>query len=123
MGQGQADLNHHDADDANAGLDRQCGDGAPVENGFNFYSITGCVVAYFCHLYTVQNQRTVWCSASDRAAASEVITTNCGYYRPGFLEIIVKDHVDGGPDVRHTVRHGYENYCTDMGQNFCGTGV
>lgn len=50
VGCGNYPLGHGNTDAAVNGVVAQCGNGASVGKGHNFYSLSGCVVAYFCNL-------------------------------------------------------------------------
>lgn len=103
-------LDHGYTDKANAELDEQCGNGAWVNAGHDFYSIANCVVAYYCNFYITSNT----CSAADRRTASADITNKCGWYQSGWA----RSSNDWGGDS-----YGYEDICKASGNNFCGRGT
>ncbi|KAK3692982.1 hypothetical protein B0T22DRAFT_475833 [Podospora appendiculata] len=105
-------LNHGDTDAANTALDRQCGSGANVGGGRDFYSIAGCTVAYFCNFRNYADM----CFASERVATSAAITSNCGWYVTGW-----DTFSSSGGGGRYN-SYGYENFC-GTGSNFCGRGT
>ena len=70
-------LVHADTDAANSALDKQCGTGATVGIGLDYYSIVGCTVAYFCNLSTTGSDTY---KASERQAVSQELTADCGGY-------------------------------------------
>ncbi|PMD33693.1 hypothetical protein L207DRAFT_517738 [Hyaloscypha variabilis F] len=110
--EGTEDLDHPTCDAANAALDAQCGGGSVVRAGYDFYSISGCVVAYFCNFGWGARA----CYASDRQRGSARITQVCGWYKPGSVR-----YNDITPVISYS--YGYESYCTARGHNFCGRGT
>lgn len=50
VGCGNYAMNHGDTDAAFNNIIAQCGGGTSVGKGLDFYSVSGCVVAYFCNL-------------------------------------------------------------------------
>lgn len=50
VGCGNYPLNQNQVDAAANGLKSQCGAGAEVSKGRDFYSLSGCTVVYFCNL-------------------------------------------------------------------------
>lgn len=124
--EGLQDLDHRTCDLANAGLDKQCGAGAPVGNGHSFYTISECVVAYFCHFWSTYGED-AFCYARERREVSALITKECGRYKPGSAWRTVypdTENVQPWPPWRtYDVSYGYESYCTAKGHNFCGWGA
>ncbi|KAF4617072.1 hypothetical protein G7Y89_g15075 [Cudoniella acicularis] len=86
-------------------LEAQCGNGAFVGGGKNFYSITGGTVAYFCNFSGGTNN----CYASEMVEAAERITNDCGSSNGGW---------DIVPDRQ--CQYGYER---QPGNHFCGRGT
>jgi len=114
------DLNHTDCDAANDALDAQCRDGAPLANGRSFYSISGCVVDYFCNFHSWFTIDDAICTKDDRKQTSGLITGHCGWYAPGSASRTVVRNPSGGiPSQFYRVSYGYEDYCSG-GRNFCG---
>lgn len=74
-------LNHEDTDRANSALDAQCGSGAWVSAGRDYYSVVGCTVAYFCNS---SNTAPLRCTTADRQSMSGKITGRCGWYKSGW---------------------------------------
>ncbi|KAJ9137380.1 hypothetical protein NKR19_g8213 [Coniochaeta hoffmannii] len=81
------DLNHTDCDAANDALDAQCRDGAPLANGRSFYSISGCVVDYFCNFHSWFTIDDAICTKDDRKQTSGLITGHCGWNFCGMCPI------------------------------------
>jgi hypothetical protein len=100
------DLDPCETDQAVEALDKQCGYGALVKKQHNFYSISGCTVAYYCNL----SQGFSACSAIQRRVATEAITQTCGQYKAGWTESILF--------FDYNYRWGYENVC-NQGKDFC----
>lgn len=79
--EGLEDLDHRTMDLANAALDQQCGpDGTEVRSGYNFYSISECVVAYFCNFYEparTSQHHSIKCSSGERQLTSALIADKC----------------------------------------------
>lgn len=90
----------------------QCGGGSVVRAGLDYYSISGCVVAYFCNFGWGDRA----CYASDRQRGSARITQVCGWYKPGSVR-----YNSVSPVISYS--YGYESYCTAKGHNFCGRGA
>jgi hypothetical protein len=121
--EGLEDLDHRTCDIANAALDDQCGAGKGVRNGYNFYAISECVVAYFCHFWSTYSED-AFCYATERRAVSKFITSECGWYKPGSAWRTVYPDTETSQPWRHCdVSYGYESYCTAKGHNFCGAGT
>jgi hypothetical protein len=93
-------LSHGDTDTANNYLDGQCGGGAYVRQGYDFYSIYGCTVAYMCN-----NGLGMDCYASQRQRDSALITAACGWYAPGYDS----EWSDGSV---YGCYYGYEDFCS-----------
>ncbi|KAF2161054.1 hypothetical protein M409DRAFT_59336 [Zasmidium cellare ATCC 36951] len=112
------ELNHGDTDAANAALQNQCGYGANINYGDDFYSIYGCTVAYACNFYDNSNAPAganddyTTCFADCSVHANQIITSGCGEYQPGSIQ-----------DNLYEVAYGYENFCSSRGSNFCGRGT
>jgi hypothetical protein len=114
--EGLEDLDHGSTDIANAAVDSQCGSGAIVSNARAIYSISDCVVAYYCHLQSTMT-RDLTCTAKDRRAASLEITGQCGRYKPGQALKMIQSTLD---ETYYKYVYGYESYCTPQGHDFCG---
>lgn len=97
------ELNHADADAANADIDRQCGPGAMIASGYNFYAIRGDVVSYICN----QSWDNQFCEAGTRDHLYRMMAVYCGSYIPGEVAIPWK-----------RLSYGY-NFAKSK---FCGTG-
>lgn len=110
-------LNPDATDAATAGIQNQCGAGADISSGLDFYSISGCTVAYACNFLEGGLAYTK-CFADASARANGIITlgedgdSGCGSYFPGSIL-----------DNYYQVAYGYENYCSSRGSNFCGRGA
>jgi len=99
-------LNHEDTDAANADLDRQCGSGALIGGGYNFYAIRGGTAAFVCNFgYFYDHHR---CYEDKRVKSSKVITEFCGPYNSGWI------NYEYG-----WMSYGYDTTASD----FCGTGI
>ncbi|KIH91192.1 hypothetical protein SPBR_09094 [Sporothrix brasiliensis 5110] len=114
---GQERLDPGDCDAANSMLDNQCGNGATVRMGMDFYSIRNCAVAYFCNFSGYYDAN---CDAQTRRDWSAAITQKCGLYMPGWGRHISND--DGPFSKENNFSYGYENYCHG-GNNFCSRGI
>ncbi|OIW34375.1 hypothetical protein CONLIGDRAFT_709715 [Coniochaeta ligniaria NRRL 30616] len=121
--EGLQDLDHRTCDLANAALDFQCDGGKAVRNGYNFYSISECVVAYFCHFWSTYSED-AFCFARERREVSALITKDCGWYKPGSAWRTVYPDTESERWRHYDVSYGYESYCTAKGHDFCfgGTG-
>ncbi|KAB5585272.1 hypothetical protein GE09DRAFT_1048424 [Coniochaeta sp. 2T2.1] len=120
---GKEDMDHDSLNRANAQLDQFCGEmpGSYVHPGMNYYTISDCVVSYFCHFANRPisgSTQDVNCNSYDRRATTGWIDKGCGPWKPGQVNL----WSPAGPDEYH-VAYGRENYCSDSGHNFCGTGV
>ncbi|KAK4495863.1 hypothetical protein PRZ48_013131 [Zasmidium cellare] len=111
------ELDHGNTDTANANLQYQCGGGAEIDPGDDFYSIAGNTVAYACNFGGTDDY--TFCFSSTSVQANQIITNGngdgnpgCGEYQPGSIE-----------DVNYLVAYGYENYGSAKGNNFCGRGT
>ncbi|KAB5522824.1 hypothetical protein GE09DRAFT_1154323 [Coniochaeta sp. 2T2.1] len=80
--EGPAFISPDETDRANAGIDAQCGGGATVGHGKDFYSIDTCSVAYVCNIGGSRDGDGT-CTAAERRTTSEKITKKCGAYIPG----------------------------------------
>lgn len=117
-------LDPTNTDNANAALQNQCGGGAPIEYGLDFYSIAGCTVAYACNFNSdagcidSESCGSTQCFSADSQQANTYITVGyngspgCGEYQPGAIQ-----------DSDYGVAYGYENYCSSQGSNFCSRGT
>lgn len=106
---------------ANGALDAQCGNGAYVGGGLDFYSIAGCTVAYFCNQSEVLCDvfwcwAPTYCYAFERQDAANAINAKCGGFGAGWDNFVW----NGGYD--RAGQYGWENIC-DQGKNFCGRGT
>ncbi|OBT87948.1 hypothetical protein VE02_04532 [Pseudogymnoascus sp. 03VT05] len=108
---------------ANAGLDA-CTGGVLVGADKDFYSISGCTVAYFCnfsyHTYEdgsliITNPTDTRCYKSDRQKSATIINGQCGGFYAGWNRITSSDGSYDG-------QYGWEELC-GAGSNFCGRGV
>ncbi|KAH8904034.1 hypothetical protein BR93DRAFT_940196 [Coniochaeta sp. PMI_546] len=119
--EGTQDLDHHTTDQTKAGIMAQCGAGHYVKPGYNYYSISGCVVSYFCHWkVSTRNYYDARCTEHDTVQSFAEIDRVCGAYKPGQRrEVVLKDLNREGYDIAY----GVESYCTSWGHNFCGMGV
>ena len=79
-----AELDHASLDRANDALDLDCGGngGKDVPPGADFYRYNGNAVAFFCNRGN-QNR----CDAGSRRETSARITSRCGLYKPGWVEL------------------------------------
>ncbi|KAJ7020286.1 hypothetical protein C8F04DRAFT_1241137 [Mycena alexandri] len=110
IGCGNYELNHGDTDSAYNALGQQCGGGASVPGGRDFYSIVGCTVAYFCNY----NGGADTCFQSEWVAAIQNgVSPVCGSYWAGWDRF--------SSSIRFN-QYGYENVC-GAGGNFCGRGT
>ena len=103
-------LNHVQTDAANQALDKQCGAGANVEKDKNFYSTSGCTVAYFCNF---DDDHGDTCFADEREAITKSIFEQCGKYAAGWAIVDFKTRKN---------QYGVENLC-GRGGNFCRRGL
>jgi hypothetical protein len=111
VGCGGRPLNADDTNKANSMLDAQCGGGASVPGGRDFYSIWGCTVAWACNFAGTTN-----CFASERNNAALQIIAVCwknaawlsGWYR---YENSVRN-----------IEYGFGDVCGGE-RNFCGRGT
>ena len=102
-------LNDTDTDIANDALDEQCSGGTGVGGHSNFYSIANCTVAYFCNF----NAGGDTCSSSERQEDSRLITSQCGLYNAGWVDLTTNTRYNS---------YGYEGFCA-AGRSFCGHGT
>ncbi|KAH9208141.1 hypothetical protein DL95DRAFT_415032 [Leptodontidium sp. 2 PMI_412] len=110
VGCGGYQMNPTDTNNANNALDAQCGAGANVGKGLDFYSISGCVVSYFCNLGGSGTD----CFASERQqAATQYINPVCGGFWAGWVNFNIPSR-DG--------QYGWEDIC-GAGSHFCGRGT
>ncbi|KAJ7035491.1 hypothetical protein C8F04DRAFT_530881 [Mycena alexandri] len=107
---GGYELNHGDTDAAYNALGQQCGGGASVLGGRDFYSIAGCTVAYFCNYRGTADTcfQYEWVNVIQNA-----ITPTCGSYWAGWDQF--------NSQARQN-QYGYENLC-GAGNNYCGRGT
>ncbi|KAJ7664628.1 hypothetical protein DFH06DRAFT_1295781 [Mycena polygramma] len=78
-------------------LGQQCGGGAEVLGGRDFYSIRGCTVAYFCNYRSIPDT----CFQSEWVAVIQnAITPKCGSYWAGW---------DQFTSPQRQNQYGYEN--------------
>ena len=104
IGCGDYSLSSTDNAAAIRALKEQCGKGAFVGEGRDFYSIVGDSVVYFCNFSDETNQ----CFASEAEDAFGRISSQCGVDNAGWD--IVRARND---------QYGYER----VGSDFCGRGV
>ena len=97
-------LSPSDLANAQRELENQCGNGAFVQGGLDFYSITGDSVVYYCNFSDDINN----CFASEASDAFARIVSDCGPNNAGW------DTIPARSDS-----YGYES----VGANFCGRGV
>ncbi|OBT65571.1 hypothetical protein VE03_05018 [Pseudogymnoascus sp. 23342-1-I1] len=102
-------LPNGETDDTNKAVDDHCGGGKSISAHNDFYSLSGCTVAYFCNY----NDGPQNCYASERQSTSRSITAACGWYNAGWMNI---------RDDGRNVQYGYEDKC-NKGWNFCGCGT
>ena len=105
-------LNSGDTDAANSALQAQCGSGTNIGVDEDFYSISGCTVAYACNF---DGNDDAECYSAESVAANQAITGSCGSYYPG--------SATSNENYNADLSYGYENYCTSRGGNFCGRGT
>ncbi|KAJ7465394.1 hypothetical protein B0H11DRAFT_2049823 [Mycena galericulata] len=107
---GGYELNHGDTDAAYNALGQQCGGGASVQSGRDFYSIAGCTVAYFCNYgaYADTCFQYEWVNVIQNA-----VTPDCGSYWAGWDQFYSSARQN---------QYGYEDVC-GAGGNYCGRGT
>lgn len=98
-------LSNSDNGNAAGELEAQCGNGAFVDSGRDFYSIVGNSVVYYCNFSGGTNN----CYASEALDAFSRITSQCGLNNAGW------DYVPARND-----RYGYESV---SGSKICGRGI
>ncbi|KAH8879056.1 hypothetical protein GQ53DRAFT_739310 [Thozetella sp. PMI_491] len=106
----EGNLNPNDNGAAATALANQCGPGAAVGSGRDFYSIVGCSVAYFCNL----KDHTQVCSSVGAWQSFNDINNICGANIPGYELYYDSDGRD---------QYGYEWFCTSPGNKFCNRGT
>lgn len=97
-------LDHTDTDAAGADIDRQCGSGALIVGGYNFYAIRGTTVSFVCN----RSWDNEYCDARTRDQFDRVITEYCGSYNAGWVTIPYTG-----------ITYGYDIASSE----FCGTGI
>lgn len=109
---------------ANDALQNQCDNGANINYGQDFHSISNRVVAYACNFDGSADYEPCYVTASQQA--NSIITLGssqaghdtdntypgCGEYIPGSIQ-----------DSITNVAYGYEDFCSSRGSNFCGCGT
>lgn len=117
--EGEEDLDHNTTDQAKAGLMTQCGSEYYVKPGHSLYTVSGCVVAYFCHWQVDRlNRYDTRCTSGDALKSFRAIDHVCGVYKPGQRREEKASHA-GNP---YDIAYGVESFCTSLGHNFCGMG-
>ena len=106
----EAILNNSDNGRAATLLANQCGNGATVRGGYDYYSIIGCSVSYFCNF----KSNTQVCTSLNAWTSFNNINNACGVNIPGYETYYDSDGDDS---------YGYEWFCTSPGNNFCGRGT
>ena len=101
IGCGGYALSNSDNAAASGALEAQCGNGAFVRAGYDFYSIAGGSVIYFCNYSGQTNQ----CFRSEAVDAFQRITAECGEGVAGWDQVPARND-----------QYGYER----TGSKFCG---
>lgn len=118
--EGLQDLDHRTTDIAIFELSEQCLIGYAVKSEHSLYTVSECVVSYFCHLRQDPDiYEYILCDNSALVWAMGAIDAKCGRYKPGQVQTLALG--DNGEHV--SVAYGRESYCTPDGHNFCGHGA